>query len=79
MSEEKTLRDEFAMAAMRQPKIYHASLDFMAGTDVKEAVAFMFDLHCRTNAQVETVFNGTLIVMADNKMVDKFGLRKGRE
>lgn len=63
----------------KPPRVRQIALDFVAGTDISSAVGYMYELHCQTGADVETVFNSSLIVVADNKMFDRFGFKKFRE
>lgn len=53
-------------------------MEFLPGTDIKDAVEEMHRIHCETKGQVETVFNGIRIIIANNDMFEKFGLRKDK-
>lgn len=46
-------------------------IEFLAGTDIKEAAEFMYNLHILTGGDITTTFNGVLITMVDKELHEK--------
>lgn len=56
-------------------RIWRMKVEFTPGTDFNRAVSEMWRLHYETKSDIETVFNGLRVIIADNEMFEKFGYR----
>ena len=56
-------------------RIWRMKVEFIAGTDFNKAVSEMWRIHLETRSDIETVFNGRRVIIADNEMFEKFGYR----
>ncbi len=52
-------------------RLRSAKIEFLAGTDFKEAAEFMYNLHLLTGGDITTTFNGVLITVVNEELHEK--------